>query len=144
MSKKTMYMMGGNAKLIMAVIAIILAAAASLGNNEDTGAHNTSDSSVSFTESDSSDGYSALSFRNKERLDEHYEKHGIEMGFSSAEEYELAAAAVVNSPDALYKLEAEDNDSVYFIEATGEIVFVSGDGYIRTYFIADMDYFDRQ
>lgn len=37
-------------------------------------------------------------FRNEERLNEHYEKHGIEMGFATPAEYEAAAAAVVNSP----------------------------------------------
>ena len=83
-------------------------------------------------------------FRNPDRLTEHYKKHGIEMGFSSEEEYLAAANAVIQNPDALHKLEAEDNDHVYFIEATGEIVFLSQDGYIRTYFISDRAYFDRQ
>lgn len=42
---------------------------------------------------------SQLRFRNEKLLNEHYDQHGIEMGFSSAEEYEKAAAAVVTSPD---------------------------------------------
>jgi hypothetical protein len=83
-------------------------------------------------------------FRNNKLLTSHYQKHGIEMGFSSKEAYEAAASAVVTNPKALFKHEAEDNDGVYFIESTGEIVFLSGDGYIRTYFITDKDYFDRQ
>lgn len=87
-----------------------------------------------------------LHFRSNKLLEEHYEKHGIDMGFSSAAEYEAAAAAVVNSPNALHKLEKEDNDDVYYIESTNEFVIVSTDGYIRTYFSPDSgkDYFDRQ
>ena len=76
----------------------------------------------------------ALRFRNKKLLQQHYEKHGIEMGFKSAADYESAAAAVVENPDALHKTEQEDNDDIYYIESTNEIVFVSEDGYIRTYF----------
>lgn len=85
-------------------------------------------------------------FRNATLLEEHYEKHGIDMGFSSAAEYEAAASAVVTSPQALHKLEKEDNDDVYYIESTNEFVIVSTDGYIRTYFSPDSgkDYFDKQ
>ena len=85
-----------------------------------------------------------LQFRNDDLYYQHYEKHGVEMGFASAEEYLEAANAVVNHPDVLHKFEAEDGDDVYFVEATGEFVVVSTDGYIRTYYIADKDYFDRQ
>ena len=85
-------------------------------------------------------------FRSQSTLDSHYEKHGIEMGFSSAEEYEAAASDVANSPDALHKTEKEDGDDVYYIEATNEFVVVSTDGYIRTYFLPSggKAYFDRQ
>ncbi len=90
--------------------------------------------------------YTAYYFRNQSNLDSHYEKHGIEMGFASAEEYEAAASDVVNSPDALHKTEKEDGDDVYYIEATNEFVVVSTDGYIRTYFYpnAGKSYYDRQ
>lgn len=84
------------------------------------------------------------SFRNDNLLDKHFDKHGIEMGFSSAEEYEAAASAVVNNPKALHKLEEEDGDDVYYVEDTNEFVVVSTDGYIRTYYYADKDYFNRQ
>lgn len=85
-------------------------------------------------------------FRNKNLLDQHYEKHGREMGFASAEEYEKAAAAVPNHPDVLHKIEKEDGDNVYYIEATNEFVIISTDGYIRTYFNPDrgIDYFNKQ
>lgn len=84
------------------------------------------------------------SFRNNDRLLEHYEKHGIEMGFASAEEYEQAANDVINNPASITKREAEDNDYVYYLEATEEFVIVSTDGYIRTYYYASLDYYNRQ
>lgn len=85
-------------------------------------------------------------FRSNKLLNEHYNKHGIEMGFASAEDYEKAAEAVVNDPNALHKIEAEDGDDVYYIEASNEFVIVSKDGYIRTYFkpSSGIKYYNRQ
>lgn len=85
-------------------------------------------------------------FRSEDLLEEHYQKHGVEMGFATKEAYVSAANAVIHSPDALHKLEAEDGDDVYYLEATNEFVIVSTDGYIRTYFYPNdgKDYFDRQ
>jgi hypothetical protein len=85
-------------------------------------------------------------FRNSRLLNEHYEKHGIEMGFASAAEYEAAASAVINNPAALSKTEKEDGDYVYYLEATNEFVILSTEGYIRTYFLpsAGKAYYDRQ
>ena len=87
-----------------------------------------------------------LSFRNESLWESHYEKHGIDMGFASMEEYLEAANLVLYNEDTLHKTEAEDGDDVYFLEETGEFVVVSTDGYIRTYFIPDdgIDYFNRQ
>ena len=89
---------------------------------------------------------STLTFRSKSLREEHFEKHGIEMGFASAKEYEKAAAAVVADSRALHKLEKEDNDDVYYIKETNEFVIVSTDGYIRTYFYPrdGIEYFERQ
>lgn len=85
-------------------------------------------------------------FRSKDQLEDHYQKHGIEMGFKSAEEYQQAANRVISNPDTLHKLEAEDGDDVYFLERTNEFVIVSKAGYIRTYFYPSdgIDYFNRQ
>lgn len=96
--------------------------------------------------SDSVPEAAELHFRNAKLLEQHYQKHGIDMGFNSAEEYERAAAAVPFDPEALHKTEAEDGDDVYYIESTNEFVVVSTDGYLRTYFNPDRgkDYFDRQ
>ncbi len=85
-------------------------------------------------------------FRNEDLLEQHYKKHGMEMGFESMEAYEEAASAVVAHPEVLSKTEAEDGDYVYYIEETNEFVVISQDGYIRTYFnpSAGIDYYNRQ
>ena len=85
-------------------------------------------------------------FRHSRLLNDHYEKHGIEMGFASAAEYEAAASAVITNPAALFKTEKEDGDYIYYLEATNEFVVLSTDGYIRTYFnpSSGKAYFDRQ
>lgn len=85
-----------------------------------------------------------LHFKNRERLEEHFEKHNEDFGYASPEEYEAGANAVVHNPKALSKLEKEDGDYVYFLEETGEFVIVSPKKVIRTYYLADRDYFDRQ
>lgn len=94
--------------------------------------------------SEYSSSYTPLTFRNDKLLNSHYEKHGIEMGYNSASDYVAAANAVIYNPNSLHKLEAEDGDDVYFLESTNEFVVVSTDGYIRTYYYADIDYFNRQ
>ena len=87
----------------------------------------------------------SYSFRSKKSLNEHFKKHGADTYCKSAEEYLAKANAVINNPDALTKNEAEDGDRVFYIEKTDEIVFLSTDGFIRTYFICSgKDYFDRQ
>lgn len=89
-------------------------------------------------------GISELTFRNNEKLQDHFRKHGAEVGCATAEEYLAAANAVIANPQALHKHQAEDGDDVYFLEATGELVIVAPKGYIRTYYLTDRGYFDRQ
>lgn len=90
--------------------------------------------------------YVAYYFRNDNLLEQHYEKHGVEMGFESMEAYEEAACAVIYHPDVLTKTEKEDGDYVYYVEESNEFVILSPDGYIRTYFnpSAGIEYFNRQ
>ena len=87
-----------------------------------------------------------LVFKSKSKLNDHYEKHGREMGFASAKDYEAAAKEVVLNKNSLHKLEEEDGDDVYYLEATNEFVIVSPEGYIRTYFNPSdgINYFNRQ
>ena len=60
-------------------------------------------------------------------------------------EYLRGANRVIKDQNALHKAEAEDGDDVYYLAAANEIVFVSTDGYIRTYFKPNdgIDYFNR-
>lgn len=85
-------------------------------------------------------------FRSDELWQNHYEKHGIEMGFDSPKEYLLAANRVIKNENTLHKLEAEDGDDVYYLEESNEFVIVSTDGYLRTYFYPNdgINYFNRQ
>lgn len=85
-------------------------------------------------------------FRNSSYLNQHYDKHGKDMGFASAKEYEQAASDVINNPKALHKTEKEDGDFIYYIVETNEFVVLSTDGYIRTYFLPDKGkaYYDKQ
>ncbi len=85
-------------------------------------------------------------FRSESLLQEHFNKHGGEFGYSSTSQYESRANEVIKSPDALHKIEAEDGDSVYYIQKTNELVILSTDGYIRTYFKPEdgIDYYNKQ
>ena len=116
----------------------------SSSSSKSVSSSSTKSSSSSTPQLDPTD--SGYRFRNQSLLTQHYQKHGIDMGFKSAEEYEIAAARVPANPEALHKIEAEDGDDVYYVESTNEFVIVSTDGYIRTYFLPDrgIDYFNRQ
>lgn len=96
------------------------------------------------------DSYVEYHFRTQKQLNEHFSKHGGEFegdfSYATAADYEKGASDVINNDSALYKLEADDGDGVYYIEGTNEFVILSTDGYIRTYFrpSAGKSYFDRQ
>lgn len=89
---------------------------------------------------------STYQFRKPEYLTEHFNKHGSEFQYTTEEEYLAGANRVISSKESLHKIEAEDGDDIYYLEATNEIVFVSTDGYIRTYFKPDdgIAYFNKQ
>jgi len=130
----------GRLAAIVATAVVILALAA-IGNMR-----NSVDLQDEVTVEEPAPVVNDLRFRSTKLLDDHYNKHGIDMGFASAAEYEAAAAAVVTNPNALHKTEKEDGDDVYYVEATNEFVVVSTDGYIRTYFCPDsgIKYYNKQ
>lgn len=88
----------------------------------------------------------AYAFRSQRQLNDHYSKHGREMGYESPGAYERAASRVATNPASLHKIEEEDGDDVYYLVTSNEFVVISTDGYIRTYFCPDSGkrYFDRQ
>ena len=144
------------AVVVLAVILIIVSQNRSEESSSETSSfelETTESSSEEVTEEDPEDNSSPVSdneeeytFRNNKLLEEHYEKHGEDMGFDSAEDYEQAASDVVTNPEALHKIEKEDGDDVYYVEDTNEFVVVSTDGYIRTYFYpsSGKKYYDNQ
>lgn len=85
-------------------------------------------------------------FRSESLLQEHFNKHGGEFGYTSTSEYERRANEVIKSPDALHKIEAEDGDDIYYIQASNELVILSTNGYIRTFFKPEdgIDYYNKQ
>ena len=103
-------------------------------------------SSIETQKDFSSSIQKAVLFRSEQLLEEHYEKHGKEMGYASAEEYLAGANAAIHRSDVLQKKEKEDGDDVYYVEATNDLVIVSTDGYIRTYFRPEdgIAYYNRQ
>ena len=88
----------------------------------------------------------AYTFRSQRQLNDHYSKHGREMGYESPGAYERAASRVATNPASLHKIEKEDGDDVYYLVTSNEFVVIATDEYIRTYFCPDSGkrYFDRQ
>ena len=56
---------------------------------------------------------------------EHFFEHGEETNSDSAEEYLIKASEGINNPKALkkYETDEDDNDMIYYLPETGEIVF---------------------
>lgn len=134
---------------ILAAIALLIGSALGIDfsgefQSSDNGGDRSAGSNIVIEGQANTEVEIRYSFRTDKLLADHYDKHGKEMGFDSAEEYLTAANVAIQNPDVLHKLESEDGDDVYFVEDTGEFVVVSTDGYIRTYYYADLDYFNRQ
>ena len=101
------------------------------------------------TTKDKDDGYVEYRFRNKSLLTQHYEKHGEEMGFANAQDYQKAASDIINEAGnngILSKYKSDGSgDQCFYVEKTKEFVVLSYDGFIRTYFICSgIKYFNRQ
>ncbi len=100
---------------------------------------------ATYTEEITTTSTIQYNFRKTEYLEEHFQKHGGEMGCKNSEEYLEKANLVILSEFSLTRIQ-DDEDTAYFLESTGEFVVVSSDGYIRTYFIPNdgIEYFNRQ
>ena len=106
----------------------------------------THESDNNETVNNSNDVEISYTFRKQSLFEQHFEKHGAEMGYSNKEDYLAGANRVINDPNSLHKIEEEDGDDIYYLESTNEIVFVSQDGYIRTFFSPSrgIDYYNKQ
>ncbi len=85
-----------------------------------------------------------FAFKNKEELKEHFIKHGRESNCKTPKKYLKTANKIIKSKKSLKKTEKEDGDAVYFDKKTGGIVFVSPKGYIRSFYLSDINYFKKQ
>lgn len=132
----------------MIIVGVLLCFAASyFGSEKDADITKTTAPTTTKTSVEDVSQSDFYYFRNEKNLKDHFKKHGADTYCKSKEEYLEKANAVINSPDALTKIESDegDGDRIFYIEKTDEIVFLSTDNYIRTYFICSgKDYFDRQ
>ncbi len=89
-------------------------------------------------------------FRNKDRFEEHYQKHVIdqqEFGDITREEYMALAQALVDSGgDGILSKVDEDKNTLYYDPETNSFAVVSKDGYLRTFFKPSQGrkYYDKQ
>lgn len=80
------------------------------------------------------------------QLEAHYQKHAVQFGNITQEEYLAGARALLNARpdnDVLEKRRA-NGDILHYRSSTGEFAVMAGDGRIRTYFKADYQYWLRQ
>jgi pyocin large subunit-like protein len=92
---------------------------------------------------------SAIGFRNRQRLDEHFDKHGAEFNAPNADAYlSLAQALRAAPPSATVRELQRPTDGVIakFDRATGAFVAFDADSIIRTFFKPNDGeaYFERQ
>jgi pyocin large subunit-like protein len=67
------------------------------------------------------------------QLEQHFDKHGGEMGIPTKEAYLRAAQALVRGGPGIETYQRGD-DTLFFKESTDEFAVLSGRGVIRTYF----------
>ena len=80
---------------------------------------------------------SSVGFRSRERLEEHYNKHGTEFGGITIEEYLHRAQALRDATvgdDVLEVVRPTDGVVSRFDRATGAFLAFDADGTIRTFF----------
>ena len=83
-------------------------------------------------------------FYDTKSMAEHYAKHGKETNCKDMEEYLFKANYVIGNKSAISKTQKKDGDKAYFNTATNEFVVVAKAGYIHTYFIASLSYYNKQ
>jgi pyocin large subunit-like protein len=90
----------------------------------------------------------AVGFRSRERLDEHFQKHGREFGAATAADYLRLAQALRDRPAGGGVLERVRGDGVVtrFDRGSGAFIAFGDDGVIRTFFRPNDGerYFERQ
>lgn len=89
-----------------------------------------------------------VAFRSHERLAEHFEKHGREVGAASEADYLRMAQALRDGPvvGSVQELKRDDGVTCRFDRASGCFLAFNDDGTIRTFFRPrdGQRYFERQ
>jgi pyocin large subunit-like protein len=89
-----------------------------------------------------------IGFRTRDRLEEHFKKHGRDFHVKTADEYLRLAQLLRDQPRSSYVLEIVRNDAVTckFDRETGAFVAYNSDGTLRTFFRPrdGEAYFERQ
>jgi len=77
-----------------------------------------------------------VGFRSRQRLAEHFEKHGHEFGVASATDYLRQAQGLRDAPvgGAILEIRRADGSYSRFDRSTGAFLAYDADGTIRTYF----------
>ncbi len=74
---------------------------------------------------------------------EHYAKHRKETESETMEDYLYKANMLIVNKGSLSK-SSKDNDTLYYNKRTNEFAVVAKAGYIRTYFMANEKYYNKQ
>ena len=92
--------------------------------------------SHSATEGKSTNAKSNIGFASRQKLAEHYEKHGAEFGSISIDEYLHQAQAMRDRPVGgdLLEFTRADGVTTRFDRKTGSFIAFNSDGTIRTFF----------
>ena len=74
----------------------------------------------------------------------HYVKHGSETNCKNMEDYLYKTNLVILNKGNLTKQQKKDGDTIYYNPTTQEFVVIAKAGYVRTYFIANDKYYNKQ
>lgn len=103
---------------------------------------------IGISASEAEPRHPEIGFRNRERLLEHFRKHGREFGVKKAADYLRLAQILRDRPRSDDVLEFVRNDAVTskFDRASGAFVAYNSDGTLRTFFRPNDGeaYFERQ
>lgn len=141
-TKQYNYKKNNFGKLGSTIIAIVIAIFVSIWSQFNTPINNQPTNNDSYY----NNYYLKYNFRNNDYAENHFNKHRGDFNYQNVNEYIMGANKVIENPNALKKKEQEDDDQIFFIKETNEIVFLSNDGYIRTYFRPKngLVYFNKQ
>lgn len=128
-------------RVIAFLLMILFVTSCSVNNNQKQ-----SDKSDVVTETEKAQA-TQYGFRTSVLWEDHFSKHGAELGKITKEQYLQMANDLINSKSksVLTKYE-DDGDKLFYDVNKNEFLVLSTDGYIRTFFKPDdgLDYYNKQ